>query len=140
MREIDIMSMSATTSKIHHNVHTLGSKQTDVGAMNTGTSINVSDAYTQFHVFALERTADTMKFFIDGKLTYTYKKDAAHPDYWHGMDQPHYLLINLAIGGSWGGQQGVDDSIFCKYYIGYVRYYVAADSAQIRFALRQRPQ
>lgn len=128
--EIDIMEyVGYDPQKFHHNVHTLGSKQTDVGAMNTGTSINVSDAYTQFHVFALERTADTMKFFIDGKLTYTYKKDAAHPDYWHGMDQPHYLLINLAIGGSWGGQQGVDDSIFpAKYYIDYVRYYVAADS------------
>ncbi len=128
--EIDIMEyVGYDPQKFHHNVHTLGSKQTDVGAMNTGTSINVSDAYTQFHVFALERTADTMKFFIDGKLTYTYKKDAAHPDYWHGMDQPHYLLINLAIGGTWGGQQGVDDSIFpAKYYIDYVRYYVAADS------------
>ena len=34
------------------------------------------------------------------------------------------LLLNAAIGGAWGGQQGVDDSIFPqRYYIDYVRVY-----------------
>jgi len=31
---------------------------------------------------------------------------------------------NLAIGGAWGGQHGVDDSIFpARYSVDYVRYY-----------------
>ena len=39
-------------------------------------------------------------------------------------DKPHYLILNAAIGGSWGGQKGIDDSIFPqKYYIDYVRVY-----------------
>jgi hypothetical protein len=34
------------------------------------------------------------------------------------------MLINLAIGGGWGGKQGIDDSIFpCRYEIDYVRVY-----------------
>jgi beta-glucanase (GH16 family) len=28
------------------------------------------------------------------------------------FDQPFYLIINLAIGGDWGGKYGVDESIF----------------------------
>jgi hypothetical protein len=33
-------------------------------------------------------------------------------------------LINLAIGGSWGGQQGVRDEIYpAKFIVDYVRIY-----------------
>jgi beta-glucanase (GH16 family) len=28
------------------------------------------------------------------------------------FDQPFYLMLNLAIGGGWGGKYGVDDAIF----------------------------
>jgi hypothetical protein len=39
-------------------------------------------------------------------------------------DKPHYLIINAAIGGTWGGQKGIDDTIFPqKYYIDYVRVF-----------------
>jgi hypothetical protein len=40
------------------------------------------------------------------------------------FDQSHYLILNLAIGGSWGGQKGIDESIFPqKFLIDYVRVY-----------------
>ena len=36
--------------------------------------------------------------------------------------QPQYLLINFALGGSWGGK--IDDSVLPqKYLIDYVRVY-----------------
>jgi len=39
-------------------------------------------------------------------------------------DAPQYLILNLAIGGVWGRQKGVDDSIFPQlYYIDYVRVF-----------------
>ncbi|XQF90031.1 glycoside hydrolase family 16 protein [Pseudoalteromonas espejiana] len=43
----------------------------------------------------------------------------------HGLfDEPMYLIINLAIGGSWGGKHGIDDSIFPQQFlIDYVRVY-----------------
>jgi hypothetical protein len=42
------------------------------------------------------------------------------------FDQPHYLILNLAIGGAWGGQKGIDESIFpARYEIDYVRVYEA---------------
>ena len=40
------------------------------------------------------------------------------------FDKPQYLLINLAIGGSWGGQKGIQDTLFPKrYLVDYVRVY-----------------
>ena len=40
------------------------------------------------------------------------------------FDQPHYLILNLAIGGAWGGQRGIDDAIFPqRFEIDYVRVY-----------------
>ena len=40
------------------------------------------------------------------------------------FDKPHYLILNLAIGGTWGGQKGIDDAIFPqRYLIDYVRVY-----------------
>jgi hypothetical protein len=37
------------------------------------------------------------------------------------------LLINLAIGGAWGGLEGIDDAIFpVKYWIDYVRIFGSA--------------
>jgi hypothetical protein len=40
------------------------------------------------------------------------------------FDQRFHLLINIAVGGNWGGQKGVDDAIFPqKMWIDYVRVY-----------------
>ena len=39
-------------------------------------------------------------------------------------DKPHYLILNAAIGGAWGGQKGIDDTIFPqKCYVDYVRVF-----------------
>jgi beta-glucanase (GH16 family) len=39
-------------------------------------------------------------------------------------DKPHYLIMNIAVGGAWGGRYGTDESIFPrKMLIYYVRYY-----------------
>ena len=40
------------------------------------------------------------------------------------FDKDQYLILNLALGGAWGGQQGIDDSIFPqKFCVDYVRVY-----------------
>jgi hypothetical protein len=40
------------------------------------------------------------------------------------FDAPQYLILNLAIGGSWGGENGVDDTISPqRFEVDYVRVY-----------------
>jgi len=56
------------------------------------------------------------------KLTFDRPKKFTN-DNWP-FDKPQYLLLNIAVGGSWGGNQGVDDSIFpATMEIDYVRVY-----------------
>jgi beta-glucanase (GH16 family) len=42
-------------------------------------------------------------------------------DHWP-FDAPVYLLMNFAVGGDWGGQKGIDETIFPQEFrIDYVR-------------------
>ena len=60
---------------------------------------------------------------MDKQLYFGYKNDGSGYDSWP-FDKPHYLILNLAIGGSWGGQQGVaEDLLAQKYFIDYVKVY-----------------
>lgn len=76
-----------------------------------------------FHTYAVEWTKEKLEFFVDGKSFFTCENDGQGVDSWP-FDAPQYLILNLAIGGAWGGQQGVDDRIFPQQFIiDYVRVY-----------------
>ena len=64
-------------------------------------------------------------FSIDSKEIYfDYSKNSESFNDWP-YDNPFFLIINLAIGGEWGGIQGIDNSIFpASFVIDYVRLYI----------------
>lgn len=63
-----------------------------------------------------------IEFFVDGKSVYTFIPKDKSKEEWP-FDQPFYLLLNLAIGGNFGGPE-VDDNIFPQeFIIDYVRVY-----------------
>lgn len=58
---------------------------------------------------------------LDVQFTFTneHKTSAEWP-----FNKPFHLLLNIAIGGFWGGQKGVDDTIFPnRMLVDYVRVY-----------------
>lgn len=121
--EIDIMeNVGWDPLKLHATVHTPGSRK-DPGKLLRSVNVSLPNAFTDFHEYALEWYDDRLEFYVDKELVLTYKKDDTLPTYWR-FDKPHYLLLNLAIGGAWGGAKGIDDSLFpLKYYVDWVRYY-----------------
>ncbi|HVO74082.1 MAG TPA: glycoside hydrolase family 16 protein, partial [Ignavibacteriaceae bacterium] len=85
--------------------------------------INIPDAQTNFHLYALEWYPDSMCIFVDSIKYLTFKKESDDWKVWPFNKNFHFIL-NLAVGGSWGGAQGVDDSIFPqRMLIDYVRVY-----------------
>ncbi len=63
-----------------------------------------------FHNYAMERDENHIAFFLDHRQVAVFeKKPGDTPDEWP-FDQPFYLILNLAIGGHWGGS--IDDTIF----------------------------
>jgi beta-glucanase (GH16 family) len=120
--EIDIMEyVGHDPGVVHANVHTRGYNHTR--GNGRGARLKLPEAETSFHLYAVEWTPDHLKFFVDDMNFFTLKNDRTGVDSWP-FDAPHYLILNLAIGGAWGAQKGVDDSLFPqRFLIDYVRVY-----------------
>lgn len=120
--EIDIMEfVGYEPGIIHANIHTR--KYNHVQKNGKGDKITIADASQAFHVYALEWTADRLDFLVDDQKYFTYRNEGSGRDAWP-FDQAQYLILNLAIGGSWGGARGIDDAGFPqRYLIDYVRVY-----------------
>lgn len=121
--EIDIMEYvgyrpnvtQATTHTDLYN-HTINTEK-------TGTK-DIINAETEFHVYGLEWTEDQITGYVDGIAYFTFENDHLGDKRTWPFDTPFYLKLNLAIGGNWGGLQGVSEDIFpAKYEIDYVRVY-----------------
>jgi beta-glucanase (GH16 family) len=96
-----------------------------------GNKIVTEKPSDDFHIYAVEWNSEKMDFYFDDKIYHTFKLDDATEEGYNPFRDPQYLLINLAIGGSWGGK--VDDSIFPqKYLIDYVRVYQGMDPHHTR--------
>lgn len=56
---------------------------------------------TQWHVYAVEWTRDTLAFTIDGRLIYrTTRAMVEHYGRW-AFDGPKFIILNLALGGAY---------------------------------------
>lgn len=81
--------------------------------------IDLSDS---FHVFAIEWDQEKITFFLDDNAYFTVSLDKANVGEYNAFRHPHFLLVNLAIGGTLGGK--VDETIFpAKYIVDYIRVY-----------------
>jgi len=81
-----------------------------------------SSPFKDFHVYSIEWNSDKIDYFFDGFKYHTTRLDQAGAGEKNPFRQPFYLILNLALGGSWGGE--IDDSIFPQQYlIDYVRVY-----------------
>jgi beta-glucanase (GH16 family) len=101
------------------NVHTKAYNH--VKKTNKGSKIKAEKPYDEFHIYAIEWNEERIDFFLDDQKYFTFENEGTGYDVWP-YNKPHYLILNAAIGGTWGGQKGIDDSIFPQYYyIDYVR-------------------
>jgi len=85
--------------------------------------IKVKDMVGAYHVYAVEWTAEKISFWVDGIRYNEFVNDHTGTDAWP-FDQSFHILLNIAVGGNWGGKYGVDDTVFPqKMIIDYVRVY-----------------
>lgn len=120
--EIDIMeNVGYDPDTIWSTVHT-GAYNHNIGTHLNG-AISIPDNRDEFHVYAVEWQETTIKGFVDDTCYFTFEKRSDNSDEWP-FDQKFYLILNIAVGGNWGGTMGVDDSIFpTTMEVDYVRVY-----------------
>lgn len=120
--EIDIMEhVGYDPGQVHSVIHRYNSNKGIVPYPESITQ--VPDFNTAFHEYRMDWTPDYIKTFLDGKETLSFKNSGKGWQDWP-FDQKMYLLLNIAVGGSWGGLKGVDDTVFpAKMEVDYVRIY-----------------
>ena len=123
--EIDIMEYVGYDPDVIHGTVHAKNYYWQIDKQQTK-EIPVKNVEDEFHVYGIEWYEDHINFLFDGKVYFT-----AHPqggdindmDAWP-FSKPHFLILNVAVGGSWGGQKGVDNQAFpMDMVVDYVRVY-----------------
>lgn len=121
--EIDIMeevgyNPNYTSSSIHckdYN-HTKGTQKT--------AERYTENAEGEFHVYALEWTEDYIQTYVDKRPLFRFENDKKGNNATWPFNKKFFIILNLAWGGMWGGQQGVDESALpATMEVDYVRVF-----------------
>lgn len=117
--EIDILEyVGREPDMVFNSLHTEDSHGETINTKKT----RIPEIEEGFHVYAADWTPDKIDFYIDGELMYTFAPENKTMDVWP-FDQDFYLILNLAVGGNFGGPD-IDDTIFPQEFIvDYVRVY-----------------
>lgn len=120
--EIDIMEeVGFEPTTVYGNLHSLHSVKDHV---KQGGGTQVPDLCSAFHNYQAEWTKTGITFLVDGAPYYHMDKPADATQVNWPFDGPEYMILNVAVGGAWGGQHGIDDTAFpAQMQVDYVRVY-----------------
>jgi len=124
--EMDIMEhVGFNPGKVHVSMHTKA-YYFKINTQKTSVT-EVDSIYDAFHTYRLDWTPAAIRAYIDGRQVFEMKNEGQGFEVWP-FDKRFHLLLNVAVGGDWGGKQGVDDRIFpTAMQVDYVRVYKMID-------------
>ena len=120
--EIDIMEhVGYDQNRVHVTVHTEDynhSKRTQKGQNKI-----VETASSDFHLYRVDWTPYAIRGYIDDEQVFEFVNEGKGSSVWP-FDKRFQLLMNIAVGGNWGGAQGVEPTVFPQSMeVDYVRVY-----------------
>ena len=120
--EIDVMEhVGYDPNVVHGTIHC--NKYNHMIGTQKGNSIRVNNVFDEYHTYTLEWSSTKIEVSLDGVKYFTYTKEDNNYNSWP-FDNNFNIILNTAVGGDWGGVQGVDETIFpVQYKIDYVRQY-----------------
>ena len=112
--EIDVMEhVGSQLNKIYGTVHYPGFS----GGNAVGGTINISNATTEFHIYAAEWNDTAIRFYVDGTLYFSFVNNPSIP-----FNHNFFLLMNVAMGGNFGG--AIDPAFSqTQMEVDYIRVY-----------------
>ncbi len=120
--EMDIMEyVGYEPDVVHSTVHTTAGS----GGSGSGSSMSLPTCEEEFHVYGVLWTEEKLVFYVDDidNVVHTYAPAVKTAENWP-FDKPAFFILNIAVGGTWGGLQGIDNSIFPQTMeVDYVRVY-----------------
>ena len=124
--EIDIMEyVSYSPNEVHFSIHSTANNHVK-GTQITSGPVPLETIEEEFHTYGVLWTDKYIKFYIDNveNVQLNFIRPAnSNSDNWP-FSKPFYFLMNIAVGGNWGGLEGVDNTIFpAVMEVDYVRVY-----------------
>ncbi len=123
--ELDILEyVGCDKNIIYTTVHTSATLSKIVPMVTANRTVN--DVENAFHVYGMNWEDDRIQFYLDDRenVYLEFKRPSENdPDYWP-FDSDEYLILNLAVGGDWGGMRGIDNTIWPQSMeVDYVRVF-----------------
>lgn len=123
--EIDIMEFRGQEpTTVHGSLH--GPGYSGGAALTRRYTPPATRFDNSFHVFAVEWTKDRIDYFVDGQRYFTVRRSDV-PGAWV-FDQPFYLILNVAVGGTFVGAPGPATTFPQTMLVDWVRVYAPTSS------------
>jgi beta-glucanase (GH16 family) len=121
--EIDVMeNVGRQPNTLYGTLHGPGYS----GSNGFGSTIDLPAPLADtFHVFAIDWEPGRIVWTVDGTQYHEAAPDDVAPREWV-YDHPFYLLLNLAVGGQFGGPVAEDTEFPASMVVDYVRVFAQA--------------
>lgn len=121
--EIDIMeNVGFEPNTVHGSLH--GPGYSGAHPLTGITTLPNHEPFSRaFHVFSIEWEPGQIRFYVDGRLFETQRKQDLAPGKRWVFDHPFYLVLNLAVGGYWPGNPDATTNFPASMLVDYVRVY-----------------
>ena len=121
--EIDIMeNIGKEPGTVHGTVHGPGYSG-DAGIGGPSTLPGGAALADDFHVYAIEWETNRIRWFLDRQVYFTLTPANLPAGKEWVFNQPHFLLLNLAVGGGWPGYPDATTTFPQRITVDYVRVY-----------------
>jgi beta-glucanase (GH16 family) len=123
--EIDIMeNRGSNPTNVLGTIHFGGMYPNNTHSSGPSFNFPAGDSVTNFHLYALEWTTNAISWYVDNQLYETqtnwWSAGGAYPA---PFDQPFYIIMNLAVGGNFGGNPDGTTVFPGEMQVDYVRTY-----------------
>lgn len=121
--EIDIMeNVGFEPFAVHGSLH--GPGYSGANPLTGVTTLANHEPFSHdFHVFAIEWEPGQIRFYVDGRLFETQRKQDLAPGRQWVFDHPFFIVLNLAVGGYWPGNPDATTKFPARMLVDYVRVY-----------------
>ena len=110
---------------VHSNLHySIAGRHT-----SSGGSVKLANPWDDFHVYAMEWNSERMDFFCDRAKYFTFNLSKADDAGTNPYRKPQYLLLNLALGGGYGGP--IDDENLPQKFVDRLRPRLPAGRGEV---------
>jgi beta-glucanase (GH16 family) len=128
--EIDIMEYPTTQGGTIYGTLHAQSYSYFTGTTPLGGMVQVPDAATTFHTYAIEWSPEQIDFFVDQNKYFTVMNDHSGYQKWP-FDQPFYVILNVAVGGGWVGAPPLNSVFPAMMEIDFIRVYQTLSDIRI---------